>query len=241
MASSGQRVSGLREEDDWSSIEQRLANNLRDLGFDVFNYYVLRPPAGMPAPQNMRSYPEEWLDHYDASNYALIDPAFSKAAMTVLPFKWDLLYGHPETSDRGRRLFNEAEEFGLRVGVSVPIHGPANGLAVLSVASAQRGDMLQARWEQTLDDLMIVGARLHEAQLQRAAAENDYAEPNLTDRERECLTWTSRGKTSWEVGEILKISEKTVLFHVNNAMRKLDVYSKHHAVVKSIIMGLIRP
>jgi DNA-binding CsgD family transcriptional regulator len=32
-----------------------------------------------------------------------------------------------------------------------------------------------------------------------------------------------------------------VVFHLKNAMRKIGVYSKHHAVVKAIMMGLIHP
>jgi len=32
-----------------------------------------------------------------------------------------------------------------------------------------------------------------------------------------------------------------VLFHLKNATRKLDVFSKHHAVVKAIVQGYILP
>ena len=35
------------------------------------------------------------------------------------------------------------------------------------------------------------------------------------------------GKTAWEVGAILGISERTAVLHVNNAMHKLGCTSKH--------------
>jgi DNA-binding CsgD family transcriptional regulator len=41
----------------------------------------------------------------------------------------------------------------------------------------------------------------------------------LTPRELECLRWTMEGKTAWEVGTILSISERTAVLHLNNAHR----------------------
>jgi LuxR family quorum-sensing system transcriptional regulator SolR len=53
------------------------------------------------------------------------------------------------------------------------------------------------------------------------------------------LCWTGEGKTSYEIGQILNISERTVNFHVNNALSKLTSTNKVQAVVKAIAMGLI--
>ena len=63
----------------------------------------------------------------------------------------------------------------------------------------------------------------------------------LTEREKECLLWTAEGKTSWEISQILGISERTVVFHLNNATRKLDVVNRQHAVAKAISHGYILP
>jgi LuxR family quorum-sensing transcriptional regulator LasR len=38
------------------------------------------------------------------------------------------------------------------------------------------------------------------------------------------------GKTSWAISVILRISERTVNFHVNNIMRKLGVIIRMQAV-----------
>ena len=64
----------------------------------------------------------------------------------------------------------------------------------------------------------------------------------LLDRagvELEALRWTMEGKTAWEVGTILGISERTAVLHVNNAMHKLGCASKHQAVLKALRLGLI--
>ncbi len=64
--------------------------------------------------------------------------------------------------------------------------------------------------------------------------------PSLTPRELEVLHWTMEGKTAWEVGTVLSITERTAVLHVQNAMRKLECVNKHQAVLKALRLGLIR-
>ena len=63
--------------------------------------------------------------------------------------------------------------------------------------------------------------------------------PKLTPRELEALRWTMEGKTAWEVGTILGISERTAVLHLQNAMHKLEATNKHQAVLKALRLGLI--
>ena len=62
---------------------------------------------------------------------------------------------------------------------------------------------------------------------------------SLTTREKECLSWTARGKTSWEISVILSISESTATFHLRNAAIKLKASNRTHAVAKALSSGLI--
>lgn len=63
--------------------------------------------------------------------------------------------------------------------------------------------------------------------------------PPLSPREKECMLWTAKGKSSWEIGQILGISANTVNFHIKNAMKKLDTVSRTSAAIKSIKTGII--
>lgn len=63
--------------------------------------------------------------------------------------------------------------------------------------------------------------------------------PPLSGRERQCLEWVSRGKTSWETATILGLSERTVNFHLRNACSKLNVYGRQAAVVQALRLGLL--
>ena len=90
-------------------------------------------------------------------------------------------------------------------------------------------------------DLQLFAVHAQEAALRimmPAAPDNEV--PALTPREVESLRWTMDGKTAWEVGNILGISERTAVLHVNNAMHKLGCVNKHQAVLKALRLGLIR-
>jgi LuxR family transcriptional regulator len=52
----------------------------------------------------------------------------------------------------------------------------------------------------------------------------------LSPREWEVLKWLKCGKTSWDIARILDISERTVNYHVNNILQKLDVTNRLQAV-----------
>jgi len=51
--------------------------------------------------------------------------------------------------------------------------------------------------------------------------------------------WTAQGKSSWDIGRILNISENTVKFHLKNAMRKLGTNSRIAAAIKAMRLKLL--
>jgi DNA-binding CsgD family transcriptional regulator len=63
--------------------------------------------------------------------------------------------------------------------------------------------------------------------------------PNLSDREKTCLNWVALGKSSWDIGTIIGLSEHTVNFHLKNAMKKLSATSRMIACLKAVRLGLI--
>ena len=53
---------------------------------------------------------------------------------------------------------------------------------------------------------------------------------DLSDRERQIMTWVAMGKTNPEIGCILRISEFTVKNHMKSIFSKLDVSNRAQAV-----------
>lgn len=61
----------------------------------------------------------------------------------------------------------------------------------------------------------------------------------LKARELEVLTWVARGKTSAEIAEQLRLSKRTVDYHMDNARIKLQAATRTEAVIKATAGGLI--
>jgi DNA-binding NarL/FixJ family response regulator len=64
---------------------------------------------------------------------------------------------------------------------------------------------------------------------------------HLNDREIEILTWVARGKTSHQIARKLRMSKRTVDFHIDNARVKLGAQTRAAAAIKAAIGGLIEP
>ncbi len=64
---------------------------------------------------------------------------------------------------------------------------------------------------------------------------------DLTVREIEVLKWIANGKSDWQIGQILRISDKTVNFHVENMKRKCGVATRIQVVVRAVHEGKIGP
>jgi DNA-binding NarL/FixJ family response regulator len=71
------------------------------------------------------------------------------------------------------------------------------------------------------------------------ADSRDPAGRRLTPREREVLQQAALGLSNRQIGEALHIAEQTVKNHLGNAMRKLSLHDRTHAVVIAIGEGLI--
>lgn len=62
--------------------------------------------------------------------------------------------------------------------------------------------------------------------------------PRLSPRQREVLFWAAHGKSAWETGQILGLTETTVKTYIADACKRLDAQNKVHAVAISLSYGL---
>lgn len=189
-----------------------------------------------PDPIVEVNYRKDWLDHYFASGYHQVDPC-----VTVMPTTDQMLFWsdvkRPGTrfSRRQRQLFLESEEAGMCDGFTIPIHATGGRTFIVSLATTARGQEIRraaGRLRPIAFEFFFTYMALHGW---------TTPEVNLSARERECLTWSAQGKTSWEIGQILKVSENTVNYHFKTAMGRLGCSNRMVAVVRAVQLGLIRP
>jgi len=165
------------------------------------------------------------------------DPVMQHCRRNTVPIIWDQ---HTYTEIGLGELWEEQARFGYRTGIAMALHLPAGRHFALGVERDQPLPADRRELTRLVADLQLFVVHAQEAAMRILAPQARPQEgPTLTPRELEALRWTMEGKTAWEVGRILGISERTAVLHVHNAMRKLDCASKHQAVLKALRLGLI--
>ena len=180
--------------------------------------------------------PEEWLKLYIEREYVHDDPAFRYAKTVVRPFRWfkEAPY-NPEREPRVAEVVQRAGDFGILDGFVIPVASPAGrmgqiwfGGRTLDLPEHQLPALhLMAIY--TFDRIL----KLHRPPTQRQAS--------LTQREREILTLAASGKSTWEIGEALHISSRTVKEHIKHLCRKLGAVTRTQAVMIALLDKLIQP
>ncbi|MES0003256.1 LuxR family transcriptional regulator [Mesorhizobium sp. M0051] len=194
---------------------------------------VLKPVRRNPAV--MLNYPDEWQERYFEKGYDKIDPIIKTGRQRAGAFRWSEVYNDTSTTEDERRVFDEAAAFGLRSGISIPLHGPDGSFAIMSFAQSWDREFQN----KTITYLQLAASHFHLKVTKFANSSGSEEAPNLSPREIECILWTARGKTSWEIGQIIGISVNTVNFHIKNAKQKLDTSSRMLAAIKALNLGII--
>ncbi|MCP5371486.1 MAG: LuxR family transcriptional regulator [Hyphomicrobiales bacterium] len=220
-----------------TQLSRSFGQALSDLGYEGYAYGALTnfEAYNLPSPAVDVTYPVSWVNHYFERGYERLDPVVTKSPFLRRPFVWTDLR---DLSDDEEQFLDEAHDARLFNGIAVPIHGPFGDVFVVSAASPyQDSDPKLA-----ISVLHVLATQFHSAFL-GLVFEDPMLTPaiQLSPRERECLLWSARGKSSWDIGMILNISEHTVNFHLKNAMGKLGAGNRILAIVKAIRMGLIIP
>lgn len=225
---------------DIAQIEALCRRHCAQMGFESF-IFALRIPAHFTDSRvvMIQSYPQAWTSRYLDRGYHRLDPVIGHCASHVTPVAWHRLA--PEPHGAGARFMGEAGEFGLRSGLTVPVHSPHGEMGLLSFATDQATPAARQATEQATAHAQLLSGYLHEAMRRLLNLSAAAGRPPLTAREQECLRWVADGKSSWETARVLHLSERTVNFHIGRSMEKLDVCNRQQAVARATLLGLLQP
>ena len=233
----------LGDFDDAAGIRARYAEELGRLGVKNFAFTSLNVPEMDGENFFLSTYPVEYTTIYMREQFRDVDPVLEISKTTFRPFEWDIaqVTREGEGSDAGRKMLGIAADFGISQGITVPIHGPGFRYAALHVTHDFKSGGLASDKNGLAKELIYIAYCLNATVNENIHAEMAETATKLTVREIECLKWIARGKTSWDISILLNVSEATVISHAKNAMTKLGVYNRPHAVVKAIMLGYINP
>ena len=213
--------------DIWASF----ASFVLPYGFEYSGYMDL-PGPGERLEENIicNSLPKNWLDRYLRNNYIVNDPLALHLARIALPYTLNDVWDCPDYGRTQRQILHELSEFGITAILNVPLRSPRNGPAMICLAGTN-----SALSEYT----DLVAAALYDDLRLRPPYLQQMQPPCLTDREKECLQFVALGKSDREIGEALKISDKTANFHIESVKRKYSVSSRTLAAFMAAKAGVI--
>ena len=236
-------IDGLSKANSFAEIHGVCAQICKEYGFEQF-LYGARLPTSLTKPYYVfiSGYPTEWWERYKQNNYIRLDPLVHFCSENTVPINWETVHSLAGEDPTARQLMGEAGEFGLRQGISIPIHTRQGDSAMLNFSTGETGDKTIARINGVAPFLFLLTTYVHEA-AKRVFDDRDIPvkQNGLTLRERECLLWAAEGKTAWEISQILNISERTANFHLQNVTEKLGVINRQHAVARAVSQGIISP
>ncbi|KXW57095.1 regulatory protein SdiA [Ferrovum myxofaciens] len=229
------QLHALRAVESEHALFEMIVPLARNLGFD-YCCYGLRMPLPLTRPKIVifDNYPISWQKTYQEKNYLAVDPTVQHGMRSLLPVIWsDNLFSS------ARELWEGARSFGLNVGcarASRDTNG-ASGLLTLS----RSGESISESELLDKEPKMTWLSHIAHQGMSRFLAVKIIPEigVRLTSREIELLRWTGDGKSSGEISDILNISERTVNFHIGNAMIKLNAANKAAAVIRAAMLGML--
>ena len=220
-----------------AELAEALGVICRELGFNYFalTHHVDIRQASQPAIR-LHNYPAAWVEYFDDQKLGPSDPVHRASHLTSIGFAWSQLPKLIQLTARDREILGRAGCSGIGDGFTVPAHVPGESNGSCSFATT-RGSPIP---DEHLAVAQLVGAFAFEAarRLWRMRG-TDTPRRSLSDRQRDCVIWAARGKSDWEISQILGISHETVIQHLKQARQRYGVSKRTMLAVSALFDGTI--
>lgn len=193
--------------------------------------FLRAPDAGL----RLHNYPEAWEHWFDSEGLGVSDPIHRASHLTAYGFRWAAVSSLLQLSKRDHHVLAEAQAHGIGDGFTVPGNVPGETLGSCSFA-ARTGETLE---NELLPFAQLAGQLLFETGRRVATKRPLPDPPALTDRQVECIMWVGRGKTDWEIAQILGVSQTTVIEHLRNARERYDAPTRATLTVRALFDGAL--
>ena len=207
-----------------------------EYGFGFFS--VIRFPTeedtSLRGLSLLTNWPAELVHEYDEHDLLQNSPIIDALKVSMVPYSWTLFelntYRPSDKAEAANRIFSE---HGFLAGTYFPVIDGIGNRGAVSFSGTRppctEKEQIKLSW---------ISSQLFQ-RVVHFDGNQKMRRPKLTDREIECLRWTSSGKTSIEIAAILNLSEHTINHYISTCCDKLSATNRAHAVAKGIRLGLI--
>lgn len=215
-----------------------VASLLQDHGIRYF-FFGLDRSLSLTRVQllTLHNLPAPWARQYLDGDLCLLDPTVCYARAHQQPISWRQLEQLSCcATSTGLPVLAQHRHHGLRSGLTLPLRGDGGTAAWLTLACSESGDAGEALLRDFMPQAVSLAGTLHDCVL-RLAPLLPAGQPTLSQRERDCLTLASDGLTNSEIGAALGISNRTAIYHIANACRKVGARNRQQAITRALLAG----
>jgi LuxR family quorum-sensing system transcriptional regulator CciR len=218
---------------DMAQLRALLCEAVRALGFQ---HFLLQGAAGQVW---LADLPPAWTVAPSG------DAVLSAASQSYAPFLWSDIPRLVSLTSGQRDFLDAVHAAGTGAAVTTPVHrargaGEAGSYSVfagccsflmktgipLPLANLAAAHYIGALAFDTVEHLRQEGLPQDGLAAPRG--------PQLTPRQRDCVVLVAQGKSDWQIGQLLGISESTVHKHIEDAKRRFGVSTRVQLVVRSL-------
>ncbi len=199
--------------------------------------------SGSELEQTVRSFSighsPRFLENYSQQAFALSDPLVARGLSGSEPFSWeDAIASHtqPATARQVKKLLELSADYGLKRGLGYASRPRPHSNEASYICLEMGCEPLSSIHTEAL---FYALPHLHELLRRLCDKAPEKMTSALSGRELEVMQWLKEGKTAWEIGMILSISERTVKFHIANCYAKLNVTNRSQAIARAMRLNLI--
>jgi len=200
------------------------------------DYYLLIHHADFAIARHglvrLGNYPMEFVAISRQDGRPLNDPIMEACEKTLTGFFWSEVDSVIQLNAQHRRRVEQVHRVGLGDGFVVPTHIPGEHLGSCHFAT-RKGRTLP---RDSSAALQLIGTFGFEAARRLAGDTIRDLHPSaaLTDRHRECIILSARGKSDSVIGQLLGLSPKTVNAYVEEAKRRFGVSTRSQLIVRAL-------
>lgn len=223
----------LERADQESSVTVAFQTFIESVGFTSFSCRRFQPIA-LVGPESilLSTMPQSWRDLYQERGWGAHDPILRELRTRCCSFIWSDFLSACSLTPQQRQVMREVAENGIVDGFGISIHEAGGYVGTVKLAATSVS--LDPAGRVTL---ALASVYLYQRLCALRAAARRCAGTRLSPREIEILRWITEGKSDWQIGRILAISDKTVNYHIENVKRKFGVATRVKAVVSAIQEG----
>lgn len=228
-------------------IEEIISSVTQMLGFDRYSFMSGTVFGGRSItgwdnkrPHRFINLEKAFVEEYSINRLDKHDLVLIKGMNAWEPFRWSNVYKTHEVDKRKVKLKELSSDFGMREGVLFPTQGFNDDISLFSLSCGKESHAHDIPILMQSLILMLIN-KIHFSIKAKHLKQSPITDKKLSPRELDVLLWLKEGKTYWEIGKILNISEHTVETHLRRARAKLNVATKEQAIAKTLTIRMMAP